>query len=397
MEVTGKRPFREEESSIVKSPRFEEYKFDLHPLGKYSGDCAVYKQPVELQSFSIDHERTVHFDDRQLKYYYPADLSDADLSVGYEDFIQRDENLKEHIDTLLDALTHYRSKETDPLSSQADIVTWRGIITKILCTPYARDPFELGVTRYNDTIYIEEHETEFKRAQNQNQDARGRLMGFWGYRFESLSTVSNFPSKTEPVDKEELESRKSSVVNTNEQYCTVVKTRLGNTSIVMGAEVDCTSVPKNPSTNSLPNYIELKTSKLIQSDRDKFIFERHKLIKFWAQSFLIGTPSVICGFRDNDGFVRKIQKLKTLEMPRMVRGQKGMWDARVCLNFAEQFLTWLQSIVTVNDPEHTYTVTFAHPFQEIKVVSSGKKNVFLTKRYLEGFTSDKIGGPRVGE
>jgi RAT1-interacting protein len=97
-------------------------------------------------------------------------------------------------------------------------VTWRGIITKILCTPYTKEPFELGVTMHNDTIYIEEHETEFKRAQNQNQDDRGRLMSFWGYRFESLSTVSSFPSKTDPI-----------------------ATRLGNTSIVMGAEVDCTS------------------------------------------------------------------------------------------------------------------------------------------------------------
>jgi cell division septum initiation protein DivIVA len=42
--------------------------------------------------------------------------------VGYEQFIQRDENLKEHIDTLLDALTHYRSKESDPTLSQANIV-----------------------------------------------------------------------------------------------------------------------------------------------------------------------------------------------------------------------------------------------------------------------------------
>lgn len=66
MEGIGKRPFQEEDSSVAKSPRFEEHKFELHPLGKYTGDCAVYKQPVELQSFSIDHERTVHFDNRQL-------------------------------------------------------------------------------------------------------------------------------------------------------------------------------------------------------------------------------------------------------------------------------------------------------------------------------------------
>jgi hypothetical protein len=66
MEGSNKRLAETEERNLVKSPRIEEHKFALHPLGKYSGDCAVYKQPVELQSFSIDHERTVHFDDRQL-------------------------------------------------------------------------------------------------------------------------------------------------------------------------------------------------------------------------------------------------------------------------------------------------------------------------------------------
>jgi hypothetical protein len=56
------------------------------------------------------------------KYYLPADLSDADLSVGYDKFIQRDPELKEHIDTLLDALTIARSKNKDPSSITADIV-----------------------------------------------------------------------------------------------------------------------------------------------------------------------------------------------------------------------------------------------------------------------------------
>lgn len=107
-----------------------------------------------------------------------------------------------------------------------------------------------------------------------------------------------------------------------------------------------------------------------------------------------------------------------MEMPRIVRGQHGMWvsspqsvnlkaggvctdkeyqDARVCVNFADQFLSWLQKVITIDDPEHTYTITFQQPYQEIRILSSGKKNVFLTQRYLEGNTSDKIGGPRVGE
>jgi RAT1-interacting protein len=54
-------------------------------------------------------------------------------------------------------------------------------------------------------------------------------------------------------------------------------------------------------------------------------------------------------------------------------------------------------MITIDDPEHTYTITFEHPFQEIRMRSSGRNNIFLTKRYMEGQTSDHIGGPRVGE
>jgi hypothetical protein len=57
----------EDRHDARKVPRLGEFSsFPIHPLSKYHGNCAVYKQPVELQSYSIDHERAVHFDDRQL-------------------------------------------------------------------------------------------------------------------------------------------------------------------------------------------------------------------------------------------------------------------------------------------------------------------------------------------
>lgn len=107
--------------------------------------------------------------------------------------------------------------------------------------PYTKDPFELGATLFNNTIYLEEHETEYKRSQNQGQNDRQQLMGYWGYKFETLSTVSKFPPDMTEADKEEIESRKSESANTNEQYCTVFKTKLGDNTLIMGAEVDCTS------------------------------------------------------------------------------------------------------------------------------------------------------------
>jgi hypothetical protein len=64
----AKRSHNDSEESR-KLSRKEEFAFPVHPLSKYNGNCAVYKQPVELLSYSIDHERSVHFDDRQLVSY----------------------------------------------------------------------------------------------------------------------------------------------------------------------------------------------------------------------------------------------------------------------------------------------------------------------------------------
>jgi RAT1-interacting protein len=51
----------------------------------------------------------------------------------------------------------------------------------------------------------------------------------------------------------------------------------------------------------LGRYIELKTNKIINTEKEQFGFERYKLLKFWAQSFIIGIPEVVVGFRDHAG------------------------------------------------------------------------------------------------
>ncbi|RCH99426.1 Protein rai1, partial [Rhizopus stolonifer] len=130
-----------------------------------------------------------------------------DLNGGYEDRIQRDESIPEHIDTLLDAITHAK----EDLS--VDIVTWRGILTKILCTPYSRkEPWEFRATRYKDTIYIEEQVTEEKKRQESQATDRQKRMSYWGYRFETLCTV---PKPPHLVLKSDLEKRMTETVNTN--------------------------------------------------------------------------------------------------------------------------------------------------------------------------------------
>lgn len=82
------------------------------------------------------------------------------------------------------------------------------------------------------------------------------------------------------------------------------------------------------------NWVELKTSADIRNDRDLITLER-KLMKFWIQSFLLGVPKIIVGFRSPDGFLKRIEEMDTSSIPGTVKRRgKGTWDGNMCINFA---------------------------------------------------------------
>lgn len=86
------------------------------------------------------------------------------------------------------------------------------------------------------------------------------------------------------------------------------------------------------------HWVELKTAADIQSDRDMLKYER-KLLKFWAQSFLLGVPTIIVGFRNQKGILQRLEELETKSIPGLVkRSGKGSWDGNTCINFAAAFL-----------------------------------------------------------
>ena len=71
--------------------------------------------------------------------------------------------------------------------------------------------------------------------------------------------------------------------------------------LAVAAEIDC--------VDDSGAYVELKTNKLLASKRLVGTFERFKMFKFWVQSYLVGTPKVIVGFRDEDE-LRKVASLR---------------------------------------------------------------------------------------
>lgn len=79
-------------------------------------------------------------------------------------------------------------------------------------------------------------------------------------------------------------------------------------------------------------------------------FER-KLMKFWIQSFLLGVPKIVVGFRDQGGILRKYEEIATEGIPAKAiqRGVKS-WNANMCINFASAFLDCRSALFTGHPP-----------------------------------------------
>ncbi|XP_060882821.1 decapping and exoribonuclease protein [Labrus mixtus] len=350
----------------------------------YERDFPVYKQPVEVGSFSLDSERRFFNDSRQLRYYVEPDRTpNFDLRDGYRDrFIKRDESVKEKLDHILRWILANKSKLSLKVTGDkscaldVDFVTWRGHLTKLLTTPYeARDGWLLAVTRFRGTLYISEVETEAARRDRESRTGRHEEMMYWGYKFEQYTCADDVHSSPDP----------GGVVNTNEAFCTVVQTRLADHRLLFSGEVDCRD--KDPKAPAAPAcYVELKTSAEICTPKQRSNFHRFKLIKWWAQSFLPGVPRVVAGFRDHEGVVVGVETFPISKMSHLIKNEHNCWKPTVCMNFCCDFLSFVKQTATEDNPSVVYLFCY-EPHRDVTFsIHRDSQYSFLPRWYLEGIT-----------
>uniref|UniRef100_A0A3P8SWZ4 Decapping nuclease n=1 Tax=Amphiprion percula TaxID=161767 RepID=A0A3P8SWZ4_AMPPE len=350
----------------------------------YERDFPVYKQPVEVGSFSLDSERRFFNDGRQMRYYVePERNPNFDLRDGYKDrFIKRDDSVKEKLDHILRWVVANRSKlnsRTTSASSCAldvDFVTWRGHLTKLLTTPYeTREGWMLAATKFRGTIYISEVETEAARRERENRTERHEEMMYWGYKFEQYTCADNVHGAPDP----------GGVVNTNEAFCTVVQTRLADHRLLFSGEVDCRD--KDPGAPAPPAcYVELKTSAEICTPKQRSNFHRFKLLKWWAQSFLPGVPRVVAGFRDHEGVVVSVETFHISKISQLIKNEYNCWRPTVCMNFCCDFLTFVKRTVTEDSPSMVYLFSW-EPHRDVTFsVHRDSQFSFLPRWYVEEMT-----------
>lgn len=321
---------------------------DIHRFPLSSRKKAALKQPKEITSFSIDINNHVHFDLRSLNYYYlPESALDKqiDLSSGFKDFIQKDESKPQHLNELLQSIKHGEQLRGEKIN--ADIVTWRGIMTKLLCLPYNKtEDIDLNIVLFDGQVFMEE-DHNLKRRKQRHMNDKDRLMCYWGYKFEAMATLKKPWSQ---CTREEIESRSGNAVNNIEQYGVVVKTGIGNLRIILGGEVDCVRDYKpTDGKNPLSHYVELKTSQTVKSEFDARRFEK-KILKAWAQSFLLGVPTIIYGYRDQNGIVCSLEEFKTEELPAIVKKSEftppdQKWNGMDAIGFYAAVLDWIKETV----------------------------------------------------
>lgn len=128
----------------------------------------------------------------------------------------------------------------------------------------------------------------------------------------------------------------------NQEYGCVLRSRLASHSLVYGAEVDGADPSRyNPPHAHLTPFVELKTNKEITTSRARQILHKFKFQKWWSQSFLVGIPRVICGFRDDAGVVRSVQTFAVSAMPNQCQ------VSQLCpFLIVEVFCEWMFQIFT---------------------------------------------------
>jgi hypothetical protein len=114
------------------------------------------------------------------------------------------------------------------------------------------------------------------------------------------------------------------------------KLKLHHLTLTLGVETVWDRKPTDPEQPI--NWVELKTAEEIGDDKDLLKFER-KLLKFWIQSFLLGVPKIIVGFRSKRGVLLRLEEIETRTIPGAVKRKgKASWDGNVCINFTASFL-----------------------------------------------------------
>lgn len=109
-------------------------------------------------------------------------------------------------------------------------------------------------------------------------------------------------------------------VNENEEFCCMFKTRLGDSQLLYGAEMDGIDSSETVDMNTVDlnslNFVELKVKLKEERENQHRNYLRFKLRNWWCQSFLVNIRNIIVGTRNRVGIVTQITELDVRSFPK---------------------------------------------------------------------------------
>ncbi|WWC63877.1 uncharacterized protein I303_106482 [Kwoniella dejecticola CBS 10117] len=306
-----------------------------------------YRRPTIISTYSHQPDRSIRHDDSSMAYYRPAPIG-CDLNHGFDRRTERNESVDEHLDGLCDALRKVE-EESGKGERKGGIITWRGMITRIMTAPYEdREGWEMTAIALDGSVYVELHDPPDVRAKRRKQQSTWAWQTYMGYSFESFSTQFLVPEQ----ENEDWPTGWGGDVNTNVQWCNVVRSAIGDIPLCLGGEVDCVRAEPGTPHPGLEKCVELKTNRVIENEKQEFIFHK-KLLKHWAQSWLLGIPEIEVGFRDDSGILRNQRAFETEKIPRFIASVPSAhppWTPGPCLHFLHAVLNLVLTHILPTDP-----------------------------------------------
>jgi RAT1-interacting protein len=316
---------------------------ELRPNPRYN-EVAQFpniSKPKIIGSFSVDQNREYRPNNDNLKFLVlPKKPPSFDLNQGYENYRFKPDTSSEKINHLLtfilenlDRCRRVDDENAGPTGQlKFDIVCFRGLLRLLMCTPYEfREPLSILATRYRGTVYLCTKELDEKRQERLNQTEATKKILSYGFKFEQFIFADGPDAMPDP----------SKPVVESEEFCCMFESRMGDLSVLYGAEMDgiratgdCTDFDLNQQ-----EWVEVKAKLRESHPRQVTSYHKFKARNWWCQSFLVGIDRIVVGVRNEAGIVEAIEEVSLRTLKHL--GQ-DYWSPAVCMSFCIKFLQFVQ-------------------------------------------------------
>ncbi|XP_055859268.1 decapping nuclease DXO homolog [Episyrphus balteatus] len=320
--------------------------------------------------YSITPDREYDSTASSLRYFKKPKVFPLDLNIGIETIRYKpDSYYKEKMDSILTYIVKHKAdllngKKTNALIPSTKYITYRGVIRKIMCSPFEkRSGWCILATKYKNNIYMCQLTREEVLEAFNNEPMSTKRFCYYGPKFEQYCLTDDPASM--PNTSQQIDAR--------EQFFCVFKRKLVGRDFLFAGEMDGIVSDKRVTLKNQDdlqklNFIELKVSADPSASYHGPRNFKQKIQNVWTQSYLSGVKDVFFGMRDGNGLVHKIQHFSTDELLRL--GQTS-WDPLKCFKFLEEFLKLVEEKMANIDCPNT---VFEFNFNEKTVQTTCKEH-----------------------